>query len=79
MNEKKPSKFQFNFPALLGPCPMLKKLSKKIQFIRFENHMDRPRYLKKNLGYDINYLSIWYFIGYGCFTARSMLKLGFVT
>ena len=50
-----------------------------IQFIRFENHMDRPRYLKKKLGYDINYLSIWYFIGYGCFTARSMLKLGFVT
>ena len=30
MNEKKPSKSQFNFPTLLGPCSMLKKLSKKI-------------------------------------------------
>ena len=29
MNEKKPSKSQFNFPTLLGPCSMLKKLSKK--------------------------------------------------
>jgi hypothetical protein len=33
MNEKKPSKFQFNFPTLLGPCPMLKKLSKKNSFL----------------------------------------------
>ena len=40
--------------------------------------MDRPRFLKKNwYVYDIDYLSIWYSIGYGCFTARSMLKLGF--
>ena len=30
----------------------------KIQFIRFENHMDRPRYLKIFLGYLIIYLSI---------------------
>ena len=27
--KKKPRKFQFNFPGLLGPCPMLKRLSKK--------------------------------------------------
>ena len=33
MNEKKPSKFQFNFSALLGPCPMLKKLSKIDSFL----------------------------------------------
>ena len=33
MNEKKTSKFQFNFPTLLGPCPMLKKLSKKNSFL----------------------------------------------
>ena len=48
--------------------------SEIIQFIRFENHMDRPRYLKKNLGYLIIYLSIWYFMSHGCFTARNMLK-----
>ena len=28
VNEEKPSKFQFNFPTLLGPCPMLKRSSK---------------------------------------------------
>jgi hypothetical protein len=28
MNEKKTSKFQFNFPTLLGPCLMLKRSSK---------------------------------------------------
>ena len=33
----------------------------RIQFIRFENHMDGPRYQKKFLEYDINYLSIWSF------------------
>ena len=33
MNEKKTSKFQLNFPTLLGPCPMLKKLSKKNSFL----------------------------------------------
>ena len=87
MNEKQASKFQFNFPGLLGPCPILKKLSEEIfpwtleiiQFIRFENHMDGLRYLKKNLGYAIKYLSIWYFISHGCFTAGSVLKFGFVT
>ena len=71
-----------------GSCFEAKKMKKKIllawtseiiQFIRFENHMDRPRYLKKNLGYPIKYLSIWYFISHGCFTARSVLKFGFVT
>ena len=67
MNEKKTSKFQFNFPTLLGPCPMLKKIIKKkifpwtfeiIQFIRFENHMDGPRYLNFFWGYAIKYLNI---------------------
>ena len=33
MNEKKMSKSQFNFLTLLGPCSMLKKLSKKISFL----------------------------------------------
>ena len=75
-------------PKAAGSCFEAKKIKKKnflawtseiIQFIRFENHMDGPGYLKKILGYPIKYLSIWYFITYGCFTTRSMLKLGFVT
>ena len=53
--------------------------SEIIQFIRFENHMDRPRYLKKKLGYAIKYLSIWYFMRHSSFTAGSVLKFGFVT
>ena len=36
--------------------------------------MDGPRYLKKKMGYFIIYLSIWYFMSHGCFTARNMLK-----
>ena len=32
--------------------------SEIIQFIWFENHMDRPRYLKTFLGYDIKYHSM---------------------
>ena len=48
--------------------------SEIIQFIRFEKHMDGPRYLKFFLGYLIIYLSIWYFMSHGCFTARIMLK-----
>ena len=75
-------------PRAAGSCFEAKKMKKKfllawtseiIQFIRFENHMDGPGYLKKILGYPIKYLSIWYFISHGCFIARSMLKLGFVT
>jgi hypothetical protein len=75
-------------PRAAGSCFEAKKMKKFfllawtleiIQFIRFENHMDRPRYLKKKLGYPIKYLSIWYFISHGCFTARSVLKFGFVT
>ena len=50
-----------------------------IQSIRFENYMDGPRYLKLFLGYAIKYLSIWYFISHGCFTARNVLQFGFVT
>jgi hypothetical protein len=50
-----------------GSCFAAKKMKKRIsltwtseiiQFIRFEMHMDRPDKSKKNLGYDINYLSI---------------------
>ena len=69
--------------TLFDPKKIIKTIfipwtSEIIQFIRFENHMDGPRYLKKFLGYAIKYLSIWYFISYGCFTARSVLKFGFV-
>ena len=53
--------------------------SEIIQFIRFENHMDRPRNLKIFLGYLIIYLSIWYFMSHGCFTARNMLEFGLIT
>ena len=71
MNEKNPSKFQFNFPALLGPCPMLKKIIKKkflptleiIQFIRFDYHINGPRYPKFFFG-------MWHLVF--CFTAGSM-------
>ena len=76
MNEKT-SKFQNNFSELLGPCTMLKKILKNfweiIQFVRIKNHTEGPRCLKKILGYDNIYLSFWYFIEYGCFTAGSML------
>ena len=82
MNEEKPSKFQIHFPVLLVPCAMKKTFKKKfclwtleiIQFIRFEKHMDGPRYLNFFLGYLIIYLSIWYSMSHGCFTARNMLK-----
>ena len=50
---------------------MLQKITKNNNF---ENHMDRPRYLKKNLGYFTTYLSIWSFMSHGRFTARNMLK-----
>ena len=75
-------------PRAAGSCFEAKKIkenfllawtSEIIQFIQFENHMDGPGYLKNVLGYPIKYLSIWYFICHGCFTAGSMLKLGFVT
>ena len=86
MKGKKLSKCQFHFPGLLEAVLkliffffLLAWTSEIIQFIRFENHMDRPRYLKKKLGYPIKYLSIWYFISHGWFTARSVLKFGFVT
>ena len=49
-----------------------------IPFIRFKNHMDGPRYLKKKLGYIINNLSIWSFMSDGCYTARNRSKLRFV-
>ena len=54
MNNEKPSNFQFQFPVLLVPCPMVKKTFKKmfclwtseiIQFIRFENHATMSVYL----------------------------------
>ena len=88
MNEKNNKQVPIKFPGITRTFSDAKKIIKFflfpwtleiIQFIRIENHMDWPRYLKKNLGYDIDYLSIWYSIGYGCFTARSMLKLGFAT
>ena len=82
-NEQVPIQLPSIARTLSSAKKILKKIfpwtSEIIQFIQFENYMDGPRYLEKKLGYDINYLSIWYFIGYGCFTVRRMLKLGFVT
>ena len=75
-------------PRAAGSCFEAKKTKKKfllawtseiIQFIQFENHMDGPRLSEFFLGYAIKYLSIWYFISHDCFTARSVLKIGFVT
>ena len=51
--------------------PSITRTLEIIQFILFENHMDGHRYLEPFMGYDINYLNIWYLIEYGCFTARS--------
>ena len=85
---KKNEQVPIQLPNIARTLSDAKKIIKKkffpwtseiIQFIRFENHMDGPRYLKKNLGYAIRYLSIWYFISHGCFTARSVLKFGFDT
>ena len=87
MNEKKTKQVPIQLPNIARTLFDAKKIIKIkffpwtleiIQFIRFENHMDGPRYLKKILGYAIKYLSIWYFISHGCFTARSVLKFGFV-
>ena len=47
-----------------------------IQFIRFENHLDRPRGLKYFLEYAIH-LSICSFMSHGCFTNRIRLKSGY--
>ena len=72
-------------PKAAGSCFEAKKINllawtlEIIQFIRFENHMDGPGYLNFFLEYPIKYLSIWYFMSHGCFTARSVLKFGFVT
>ena len=85
---KKTKQVPIQLPNIARTLSDAKKIIKKkifpwtleiIQFIRFENHMDGPRYLKIILGYANKYLSIWYFISHGCFTAGSMLKLGFVT
>ena len=45
-----------------------------IHIIRFEMHMDRRINLKIFLGYDINYLSIWPFMGHPWFPTRKGLK-----
>ncbi len=88
MNEKKNEQVPIQLPNIARTLSDAKKIIKKnffpwtseiIQFIRFENHMDGPRYLKKNLGYAIKYLSIWYFMSHSSFTAGSVLKFGFVT
>ena len=49
-----------------------------IHIIRFEIWDLRSRDLKKFLGYDINYLSIWPFIGHPWFPTRKASKLIFV-
>ena len=85
MNEKKTEQVPIQLQKIARTLSDAKKIieifffpwtSEIIQFIRFENHMDGPRYLKKNLGYAIKYLSIWYFISHGFFTAGSVLKFG---
>ena len=47
MKKKKASSIQFNFPAFLGPCSMLNKLSKK-KIISLELG-DNPIYPIRNL------------------------------
>ncbi len=85
---KKNEQVPIQLPNIARTLSDAKKIIKKkffpwtseiIQFIRFENHMDWPRYLKKKLGYAIKYLSIWYFMSHSSFTAGSVLKFGFVT
>ena len=67
MNEKKTEQVPIQLPNIARTLFDAKKIIKKkffpwtseiIQFIRFENHMDGPRYLKFFLGYAIKYLSI---------------------
>ena len=88
MNGKKTEQVPIQLPNIAKTLSDAKKIMKKkffpwtseiIQFIRFENHMDGPKYLKKKLGYDIKYLSIWYFMSHSSSTAGSVLKFGFVT
>ena len=79
-NKKKLSQFQFHILVVLLVWQILKRISswtsKIIQFIRFENHMDRPRGLKYFLEYVIVHLSICSFTSHGCFTGRIRLKSG---
>ena len=86
--KKKHKQIPIQLPSIARTLSDAKKVIKKnffpwtseiIKFIRFENHMDGPKYLNFLGGCDIKYLSIWSFMSHGCFTARSMLKLGFVT
>ena len=73
------------FSCLLDEC--IAKISKKkifsrwlfeiIHIIRFEIWDLRSRDLKKFLGYDINYLSIWPFMGHPWFPTRKASKLTF--
>ena len=85
---KKNEQVPIQLPNIARTLSDAKKIIKKkffpwtseiIQFIRFENHMDGPGYLKIFLGYAIKYLSIWYFMSHSSFTAGSVLKFGFVT
>ena len=63
-------------------CKNIKKKSlwlfEIIHIIRFEMHMDSRINLKISLGYDINYLSIWPFMGHPWFPTRKASKLTFV-
>ena len=62
MNEKKTEQVPIQLSNIARTLFDAKKIIKKkffpwtseiIQFIRFENHMDGPKYLKKKLGYAI--------------------------
>ncbi len=47
-------------------------------FIRFGIAWTSRINLKKNLGYDIKYLSIWAFMGYACFPTEKVSKVTFI-
>ena len=59
MNEKKTEQVPIQLPNIARTLSDAKKIIKKfflwtseiIQFIRFESHMDGPRYLENFLGY----------------------------
>jgi len=47
-------------------------------FISFEIALTGRINLKKNLGYDIKYLSIWAFMRYPCFLTEKVSKVTFI-
>ena len=85
-NSKNTGHFQFLQKLfILDVCKLKKKIEnflsgthEIIPFIRFEIAWTGQINLKKNLGHDIKYLSIWAFMSYPCFPTEKVSKVTFI-